>query len=64
MAEHLPGMLRDNLVDVTGAVDALIVTQRNDDYVEAALSADCPVIDLVRLTPERPAKGTYDGIGW
>ena len=64
MADELPGMLRETLTDVTSSVDALIVTQRNDAYVEAALTADCSVIDLVRVTSNRPARDTYQGIGW
>ncbi len=64
LAPELPALLRARVEDVTEGADALIVTQRNRTYTDAALSADCEVIDLVRMTPERPARDGYNGIGW
>ncbi|KNG93162.1 GDP-mannose dehydrogenase [Pseudaestuariivita atlantica] len=64
LAPELKGMLRADVTDVTTGAEALIVTQKSADYRFAALNAECPVIDLVRLTPERVSRDGYDGIGW
>ena len=64
--------LRDLLVETPEAVvdgsDAIIVTQNNATYSKVARTAgeqnQTQIIDLVRLSGERPKAPTYQGIGW
>lgn len=64
LAPELPGLLRARVADATEGADAVIVTHATDTYRAAADAAQCPVIDLVRLTPSRPTREGYQGIGW
>lgn len=65
LAADLPDMLHDDLNDVVGNVEALIVTHKNPAYQKAVSQAeDIPVIDVVRLFDGLPNSDNYTGIGW
>jgi GDP-mannose 6-dehydrogenase len=68
LASALPGMLRDTPADVIETVDAVIVTQSNDDYRGALTDVlergTMPVVDVVRSFADLPRAATYAGIGW
>lgn len=64
MAERLPRMLCDDLDDITGWADALIVSHANTIYRDAVSKTDAVVIDVVRLFDEAPTTAAYEGIGW
>ncbi len=67
MADDLPAMLRDSVLDAAWNCDTVIVTQARPIYRQAseiALSHGRTVIDLVRLFDEASVDGDYRGIGW
>lgn len=65
LATDLPDMLRNDLNDVVGNVEALIVTHKNPTYQKAVSQAeDIPIIDVVRLFDALPNSDNYTGIGW
>jgi GDP-mannose 6-dehydrogenase len=64
MAERLPKMLCNDLDDISGWADALIVSHANPTYRDAVSKTDAAVIDLVRLFDEAPTIAAYEGIGW
>ena len=65
MATALPQMLREDVTEVTDHADTLIVTHANDTYRDAVNAVgDTPVIDVCRLTKERPKRAEIQGIGW
>ncbi|MGR3762298.1 nucleotide sugar dehydrogenase (plasmid) [Roseobacteraceae bacterium NS-SX3] len=65
LAADLPGMMRADLEEVTAPAGALIVTQSNRAYREAAAAAGRkPVIDVVRLSGSASRAPGYQGIGW
>jgi len=65
LAKDLPEMLRDDVSEVVEQSDALIITHKNEQYQNAALTVgNTPVIDVVRLFSDVPQTSAYAGIGW
>lgn len=65
LADALPGMLCDDLDALMTQVDAIIVCHANDTYRAAVTRhPDVPVVDVVRLFPQKPNGVAVDGIGW
>lgn len=65
LADGLKNMLRDDVAEVTGTADAIIVCHSNDTYRQAVMDTpDTPVIDVVRLFRDTPQNAQVNGIGW
>ncbi len=65
LAGSLKDMLCEDVAQVMGNVDAVIVCHSNDIYRMAITHGpDIPVIDVVRLFDDAPQTAQVNGIGW
>lgn len=67
VADALGDMIADTAESACVDANAIVVTQKNDAYTQAAREAlmqGKPVIDVVRLFQNLPASPAYHGIGW
>ncbi|MEM8553768.1 MAG: nucleotide sugar dehydrogenase [Pseudomonadota bacterium] len=68
LADEMRGFLADSATEVADTCDALIVTQRNDQYAslveQATTVKGTPVVDVVRLYADATDLPNYQGIGW
>lgn len=63
VSPHLANMICTSVEEVTAHADALIVTQKNAEYRDAARTCGKPTIDVVRLFKSIQPE-TCSGIGW
>lgn len=65
LAGSLKEMMCEDVEDLMGHVDAVIVCHSNDAYRQAiSAGPDIPVIDVVRLFRDEAPKAQVNGIGW
>ncbi|MEO1680284.1 MAG: nucleotide sugar dehydrogenase [Pseudomonadota bacterium] len=64
LAQALPSMLRPGVHDALEGAQAVLVTQKRDDYRQAVAGRDVPVIDAAQLFEASRSCGTYSGVGW
>lgn len=64
LAQALPKMLCADVGQALEGAEAILVTQKREEYLEAIEACNVPVVDAAQLMDAARSDGMYSGLGW